>query len=103
MGTLFVQSGLSGQRLQIKPGSANQNVKVASISKVEQNSNYLCLDKYPNKQDSFYDAAYSYNGAKEIDLEFKKTHFIANESDCTLAGVTQTEECTAYRILTEMT
>ena len=89
--------------MTVKPGSDNQSVKVATIGKVEKNSNYLCLDKYPSKQDSFYDAAYSYSGAKEIDLDFKQTRFIAAESDCSLAGVTKTEECTVYRILTEMT
>ena len=103
MGSLLVEAGLAGQQLTVKPGSDNQSVKVATISKVENNSNYLCLDKYPNKQDSYYDAAYSYNGAKEIDLDFKQTRFIVAESDCTLLGVTQTDECTAYRILTEMT
>ena len=94
------------QPLSVKPGDSAQNILVGSLGEIAQSlPDYACRDKIPRAKDSSYSVSYEGGpmNARETQLDFKETRYIATEADCAIRGISDSTTCTAYVILSAMT
>ena len=95
-----------GTVLSVKPGDLAQKILVGSMGLNKQTlPDYACRDQMPSAKDSSYTVSFEGGplNAKETQLDFKETRYIANKEDCAIRGIEDATTCTAYMILSSMT
>ena len=105
MGQMLTEPNMvSSSTLVVSHGQSQQLIKTGHISSVQQSlDDFLCTDKYPSADDSYYLVSYSGGASKAAAtaLDFQKSRLIATDTDCKVFGITDQTECTAYQILSK--